>query len=279
MTSSGISGFAKACSELIGEVSANPVLADAIVAALASGNLTMGTGPMGVSKVLKGSPGDHHLKEFLHAWKTNASHLGAKDVSSMVESSLMSYRLAHDRAHDVDVVWTGPAVSGSQARRTEAVVKEIIAGAEKELLIVGYWLVTSTVQINELITLLIDKARLGVVVRFVFDPGEKNTGLDNFQALAEKWPADLVDAPRIVYSWGDHMVEIEKVSGHNYDRKLHAKVIVADSQDALVTSANLTHAGLIENLEMGLRVQGDMAGAVTRHFDLLITEGVLVSRS
>ena len=33
------------------------------------------------------------------------------------------------------------------------------------------------------------------------------------------------------------------------------------------------------DLEMGLRVEGDMASAVTRHFDLLIAEGVLVSRS
>lgn len=45
--------------------------------------------------------------------------------------------------------------------------------------------------------------------------------------------------------------------------------------DALVTSANLTHAGLLENLEMGLRIQGPMAVSVVSHFDLLIAEGVL----
>ena len=275
MTSSSISSFVKACSELIGEISANPVLADAIVAALASGNLTMGTGPMGVSKVLKGSPGDHHLKEFLQVWKTTASHLGAEDVSRMVESSLMSYRLARGRAHDVDVVWTGPEVSGSQARRTEAVVKEIISGADKELLIVGYWLVTSTVQIKELIDLLIDKARSGVMVRFVFDPGEKGSGPDNFKALEDKWPADLIGAPRQVYSWSDRMTETVSKNGDKYARKLHAKVTVGDGRDALVTSANLTHAGLLENLEMGLRVQGFMAAAVVSHYDLLIREGIL----
>ena len=56
-----------------------------------------------------------------------------------------------------------------------------------------------------------------------------------------------------------HMTKATSKSGHHYDRKLHAKVIVADRHDALVTSANLTHAGLLENLEMGLRIQGAMA--------------------
>lgn len=266
--------FAKACSALIGQVASNATLADAIITAIADEKLTPNSGPMAMSKVLKGSSDKHHLSEFLKAWKMNASHLGANDVGDMVESALMSYRLAHDRAHDVDVVWTGPEVPGSQARRTEAVVKEIVAGAEKELLIVGYWLVTSTVQIKELIQLLISKANSGAIVRFVFDPGDKGYGLDNFKALEDKWPADLEGAPRQVYSWSDHMAE--NSGGHH--RKLHAKVIVADNRDALVTSANLTRAGLLENLEMGLRVQGFMAGAVVRHYDLLIREGILERR-
>ena len=75
------------------------------------------------------------------------------------------------------------------------------------------------------------------------------------------------------------MTQTTDTNGHQYDRKLHAKVIVADRRDALVTSANLTHAGLLENLEMGFRVQGAMAGAVVRHFDLLIEEGILERRS
>ena len=45
-----------------------------------------------------------------------------------------------------------------------------------------------------------------------------------------------------------------------------------------MTSANLTHAGLLENLEMGLRVQGFMAAAVVSHYDLLIREGILERR-
>ena len=268
--------FAEACSNLVGQVAANPSLADAIVAALESGELTPSTGPVGISNVLKGAPGSHHLKEFLKVWESSAPGLRSQDVTAVIKSALACYRLAQGRAHTVDPVWTGPEVSGSAVRRTEAVVSEILASAEKELLIVGYWLVTSTEQIRELLDLLIEKAHAGVRVRFVFDSGEKSSGPDNFSALDKRWPSNLEGAKREVYSWSEGLAKATATSGHQYDRKLHAKVIIADRRDALVTSANLTKAGLLENLEMGLRIQGPMAGALVRHFDLLINEGILV---
>jgi cardiolipin synthase A/B len=278
MTIADSNSIADACSNLVGQVSAQPSLADAIVVALESGKLTASSGPVGISNVLKGAPGSHHLKEFLKAWNLNASHLGALDVSAMVKAALACYRLSQRRAHLVETVWTGPEVLGSEVRRTEAVVTEMLLSAEKELLIVGYWLVTSTVQIRALIETLIQQSRKGIRVRFVFDPGEKSGGPDNFSALNGLWPHDLSGAPREVYSWSQHMTKTTNSSGQEYDRKLHAKVIVADRYHALVTSANLTHAGLLENLEMGFRVQGVTASAVVRHFELLIDEGILERR-
>lgn len=278
MTPEESDAFATACSKLVGQVAANQSLADAIIASLQSGSLTPGSGPISISNVLGGAPGSHNLKAFLKAWGKNMPHLGALDVTAMVQSSLDCYRIAKGRGHTVDTVWTGPEVSGSEVRRTEAVVNEILSGANSDLLIVGYWLVTSTTQIQELINVLIGKSRAGVRVRFVFDPGEKSSGLDNFSALNERWPSNLDGAKREVYSWSKDLTKATSKSGQHYDRKLHAKVIVADRHDALVTSANLTHAGMLENLEMGLRIEGHMAGAVVRHFDLLIEEGILERR-
>ena len=271
--------FAEACSSLVGQVAANPSLADAIVAALVSGELTPTSGPVRISNVLKGAPGRHHLKKFLGVWNSTASHLNELDVATMFESALVCYRLAQSRAHTVDAVWTGPEVVGSEVRRTEAVVSEILSNAKTELLIVGYWLVTSTAEIKGLIESLIDKSRAGIRVCFVLDPGDKSSRQDNFAALNELWPSDMKGVPCDVYSWSEHLMTAEGPSGKTYSRKLHAKVIVADRQDALVTSANLTHAGLLENLEMGLRVQGSTANAIARHFELLIGEGILKRRA
>ena len=275
MTQADSDAFAGACSNLVAQVATNQPLSDTIVASLRSGSLTPSSGPISISNVLGGAPGSHHLKAFLKAWGKHVPHLGALEITAVVQSSFDSYRIAQGRAHSVDTVWTGPEVSGSEVRRTEAVVNEIISSAKSDLLIVGYWLVASTPQIKSLIDLLIEKARSGVRVRFVFDPGEKASGLDNFAALSEQWPSDLDGARREVYSWSERLTKATSKSGQHYDRKLHAKVIVSDDHDALVTSANLTHAGMLENLEMGLRIEGAKSRAIVRHFDLLIEEGIL----
>ncbi|MDA7859170.1 DISARM system phospholipase D-like protein DrmC [bacterium] len=267
--------FAQACADLVGKVATNPTMVDAIIAALESEKLKPNSGPLGISNVLKGAPGRFHLSEFLNSWNSNAPNLNNQQVTATIKSAMACYKLAQSRAHIVDPVWTGPDVSGSELRRTEAVVNEILASAEKELLIVGYWLVTSTEHIRELLDLLIEKSRSGVRVRFIFDSGEKSSGPDNFSALDERWPADLPGAKREVYRWNSTLTQATSNSGFTYDRKLHAKVIVSDHSDALVTSANLTKAGFQENLEMGLRIQGDMAGAIVRHFDLLIDQDIL----
>ncbi len=81
------------------------------------------------------------------------------------------------------------------------------------------------------------------------------------------WPRDL--APPALLTW--------RTSGDDAHLKLHAKVIVSDRRDALVTSANLTLHAIDLNMEIGVRVLGEPASAIASHFDRLIAQGVLVS--
>ncbi len=48
--------------------------------------------------------------------------------------------------------------------------------------------------------------------------------------------------------------------------ELHAKVYIFDESDAVVTSANLTQAGLERNLECGVHLSGDPVAAVVSQF-------------
>jgi cardiolipin synthase A/B len=61
--------------------------------------------------------------------------------------------------------------------------------------------------------------------------------------------------------------------------RLHAKCVVADRSAALVTSANLTSAGINDNIELGVLVAaGPLPAALSDHFDGLVRSGVLVAR-
>ena len=58
--------------------------------------------------------------------------------------------------------------------------------------------------------------------------------------------------------------------------RLHAKCVIADRSAALITSANLTSAGINDNLELGVLVEaGTVPARLAKHLDLLIEQGVL----
>ena len=60
------------------------------------------------------------------------------------------------------------------------------------------------------------------------------------------------------------------------DAKLHAKAVIIDNRDVLLTSANMTNAAYDKNIELGLLCRGGgTASRVQKHFDALIARGVL----
>ncbi len=57
---------------------------------------------------------------------------------------------------------------------------------------------------------------------------------------------------------------------------LHAKAVVCDGRNALVTSANLTEAAFDRNIEMGLLVKDrTLAESIATHFGSLIERDLL----
>ena len=94
----------------------------------------------------------------------------------------------------------------------------------------------------------------GVLVTAILHRDPKNRS-----ALLRGWPKGR-DAPGI-FTWPQRDDEMAS---------LHAKVLVADARDALVTSANLTYHGFEGNVEVGVRVTGDAADQLEAVFHELI---------
>ena len=119
--------------------------------------------------------------------------------------------------------------------------------------------------VRDVVALLGNAQQRGVRTVLVLDSGEKPYGKNNREALIALWP-NGVQLPETL-TW-----QVPSCDAH---LKLHAKVLVADRQDALVTSANLTMHALDMNMEMGVRVRGMSAGRIAHHFDLLVQAGTL----
>jgi phosphatidylserine/phosphatidylglycerophosphate/cardiolipin synthase-like enzyme len=177
------------------------------------------------------------------------------DILRMARAAADQARLDAPR---VEVAWTHPGPLAPTVRTTGAVAREVIEAAQRSLLVVGYS-VTVDPDLAGLaartVAAMGGAAMRGVVVTAILHRDQKNR-----EALLRGWPQGH-SAPGM-FTWperpGDELAA------------LHAKVLVADARDALVTSANLTYHGYEGNVEVGVRVTGQAARELELVFHELI---------
>lgn len=241
------------------------------VDALRSKRLSQASGSATIGAVASGRIGVvGTLRILLHVWRERYPKSDGSDFADLIEAVAEGSRLQRESIPTTEVVWTGPTVEGSYLRATRQVVQDIIQGANHELLVVGYWIAGYGDKediIKDVIEQISDAVRRGVNVVIVLDSREKIYSKNNREVLLELWPV-ATDVPEL-FTW-----DVRENEKH---LKLHAKVLVADRQDALVTSANLTMHALDRNMEMGVRVLGAPAGAIADHFDRLVENSILLS--
>lgn len=213
---------------------------------------------------------ESQLRTLQELWALVGADVPPRAFALVLRTSVASVTSFRMQVPTTQVVWTGPNVDGSFLRATREVVREILRDARSELLLVGYWIAARDDGdgiIEEVIASLADAVTRGVTVRIIVDERVRADGRDNKRVLVSAWPDD-VPLPTVL-TW--------RLPADDQYLKLHAKVLVADRRDALVTSANLTSYAMDRNMEMGARIVGHPALGIARHFDLLVAQGVLES--
>lgn len=158
----------------------------------------------------------------------------------------------------VDVVVTGPDSPEAPVRLTSQVVKQLIDSAERRVTMISY----AAYQIPAVIAALDAAVARGVSVDLILESAEHLDGGGGARAYAKyrvfHWPSEQRDPP---------------------EAKLHAKAVIVDGRDVLLTSANMTNAAYDKNIELGVLCRGgSTASRVQKHFDALIARGVLAER-
>ena len=196
-------------------------------------------------KLLKNWPEEDVANAFQLADCLEVASLSAQQVTQLPRAEL---------------VWTGPISGHPTARKTYQVLNEMLRHASSKVLIVGYSLFLKGDLANGLMVELGRLSSRGVQVVFIVDRRYSGWGGDgreghSVRQIQQSWPPNT---PRPdIFSWA---------SGENESSKLHAKVLLVDDRDLLVTSANLTGAGMETNLELGIRLQGETARNCADHF-------------
>ena len=192
------------------------------------------------------------------------TRITATDAPSVMRLCLQALRIQHEGIHprllDAELVATLPPDTPGIARPTELVVREMINRAKNEIILLGYELTD-----RHLIALLAAAASLGTSVIMICDRGRRAA-----VRVLEAWPTDT-PRPRIFH-------DRDRADGAPY-ASMHAKCLLVDSSDLLVTSANFTFHGLHGNIEIGVRLGGVPAAEARKIFSHLVESRLLEEAS
>jgi len=198
------------------------------------------------------APHRSRIEALNESWRRDGSATGG-GLALALRTALAARRRS-DLAR-VEVVVTGPDSPAAPVRLTSQVVRELIDTATSRVTLVSF----AAYRIPVVVAALERAERRGVQVSLILESPAQLIGGGGADAYARFrtycWPADHRDPP---------------------DAKLHAKAVIVDGRDALLTSANMTNAAYRSNIELGVLCRGgEVARQVQHHFDALIASGVL----
>ena len=148
-----------------------------------------------------------------------------------------------------------------KTKRIQNVAKELIRNAKKSILLTGY---SVSGFILKIIDLLIEKSQKGVLVKIFFNDLQSQSSVKKILEYRSKFLQ--------VY---DYTNREDKMAA------LHAKIIVVDKKEALISSANLSYHGMSGNIEIGTCISSEkIAMQIEELFkDLLFNKTFCISRS
>lgn len=186
--------------------------------------------------------------------------LGYPDPARVLRLCLQALRVQHDelqpRLLEAELVATLPPEVPGIARPTGQVLIEMLRPPVREVIFLGY-----EVSDEVLMQLLRDAAVGGANVIGICD---REHGAA--QRVLERWPPGT-RKPRLFQ-------DRQRRDGARY-ASMHAKCLLVDGDDLLVTSANFTFHGLHGNIEIGIRLSGAPAAEARKIFSHLVESRVL----
>ncbi len=171
--------------------------------------------------------------------------INPSDVAIAVEA-ILAGRSVSPAPPQIQVVCTTPFVATVPVRATFATSLEMIRTATREILVVGYLFTEGA---KEILQELAAAGRTRkIIVTLVGNRLAEHRGL-----LRSIWKRGG-SRPRLLS---------REIDPNDALSALHAKLLVGDRRDALITSANLSTHGLHRNIEIGIRVRSaEMSGLV-----------------
>ena len=198
------------------------------------------------------------------AWSRTPDVAGAVVAAAMRAAAATAEAVRAE--HKVSLVWTGPSTEAVRLRSTRSVLATLVANATESLVLVSFVPATTSPSLPQPSLDAIDR---GVEVTLILETPDDPGGP---LVIGPAHPFAPIKDTASFYRWPLETREAFFAA----TARLHAKCVIADRSSALITSANLTSAGINDNIELGVLVEaGPLPATLHRHIELLIEEGTL----
>ncbi len=166
---------------------------------------------------------------------------------------------------NTSLAWSSPIKYHKKIDQTYSIFLKMINDAKESIIFVGYAMTDDENQ--DIFDALKNASKeRHVKIKIIFDKATK----------AKKWGKWTKSPKKIIAKvWGDIEYFPEIYSYDDKDSSLHAKFLVVDGKEILVTSANMTDRAMTRNLEMGIRHRGEVASDATDLIELLIEKEII----
>jgi len=155
-----------------------------------------------------------------------------------------------------ELVATLPAEVPGIARTTNGVVREMLQTRVEEAILLGYEFTD-----KRTVELLAGAASAGARIMMICDRGRGSA-----RRVLSAWPRGT-QKPRVFQD--------RKRIGRAPHSSMHAKCLLVNGNDLLITSANFTFHGLHGNVEIGVRLSGPPASEARKIFSYLVEHGLV----
>lgn len=195
--------------------------------------------------------------------------IAPRDIARLVRAFTAGLHADSTESRSIDVVVSGPDATEG-VRDTGAVVRQLFARAQRRILVTGFAIYQGKTLFRALASRLDANPSLEATLCVDVSRGPGDTSLESAiirrfasRFVNNEWPGQRL--PKTYYD--------PRSLGHARTRasSMHAKCVVIDGREALVTSANLTEAAQQRNIELGLLVDSELVALrIEEHFQLLI---------
>lgn len=186
------------------------------------------------------------------------------EAAALVVAAVLGERRAHPRPR-LELVWTGREDGPTLSRDTSQVLREMFGRAERRVVIAGF----AFYEASDIFAPLHARAQeraLEVEFFIHVDGTGQNALMSPANFFAYSWPWQDV-RPRLYYD--------ARSDAGDTSSTMHAKCVVVDEREVLITSANFTGRAQRHNIELGVLIQdGAFAARVSGQWQGLAARGV-----